>query len=74
MKRDTDAFVREGLRVVKGVVFAGEAGERVGEPEEATEELRSFEALPDELTSITFDRAVFETLVREARSFVNKNT
>lgn len=61
-------------RVVEGVVFAGEAGERVGEPEEATEEVRAFETLPDELTRITFDGETFEVLVAEARSFVNKNT
>jgi len=61
-------------RLVGGVVFAGEVGERVGEPEDATEEVRAFGALPSELTRITFDRGTFETLVAEARSFVSKNT
>jgi len=58
-------------KVVDGVVFAGEAGEEVGEPDEEIEEAGVFDSLPDELTRITFERRTFETLVGEARSFVN---
>jgi len=36
--------------VVEGVVFAGEAGKRVNEPEDATDEVRAFRTLPDDLT------------------------
>lgn len=61
-------------RLVGGVVFAGEAGERIGEPEDATEEVRAFGALPDELTRITFERETFEALVREARLTVNEDS
>jgi 8-oxo-dGTP pyrophosphatase MutT (NUDIX family) len=59
--------------IVEGVVFVGEAGEKVAEPEDATEEVRVFESLPDELTRITFDRGTFETLVEEARLFVKED-
>lgn len=60
--------------VVEGVVFVGKAGERVAEPEEATDEVRVFRTLPDELTHITFNRGKFETLVKEARSFVKEDS
>lgn len=64
----------EEERVVGGVVFAGEAGERVDEPEDATDEVGEFESLPEELTRITFERGTFETLVKQARSFVKEDT
>lgn len=60
-------------RVVEGVVFAAEAGERVGEPEEATREVRGFGSPPNELTHITFERGTFETLVEQARLFVKED-
>jgi 8-oxo-dGTP diphosphatase len=59
--------------IVEGVVFVGEAGEKVAEPEDATDAVRVFEALPDELTHITFDRGTFETLVEEARLFIKED-
>jgi|GEM_PF-3425782 len=59
--------------IVEGVVFVGEAGEKVVEPEDATAEVEVFGSLPDELTRITFDRGTFETLVEEARLFVKED-
>ena len=59
--------------IVEGVVFVGEAGEKVAEPEDATDSVRVFDSLPDELTRITFDRGTFETLVEEARLFIKED-
>ncbi len=61
-------------KVVDGVVFAGKADEKVGETDREIEETGVFEGLPDELTRITFERRTFETLVGEARLFVNENS
>jgi len=60
-------------RIVEGVVFVGEAGEKVVETEDATDAVRVFESLPDELTRITFDRGTFEKLVEEAQLFIKED-
>lgn len=64
----------DGDHIVEGVVFMGEVGERVAEPEEATDEVDVFRTLPDELTHITFDRGTFEKLLKKARSFVKEDS